>query len=166
MEYQTRFGSLADYDKGGVVLIDDDPKNYVFSNIFEVANSSAPYERVAVAKNFEYVIEISRADGQSGWYTCAHDEFVLCMDGEVEVHLVKLANPGSVVDPASQGAHALLGEPDGAKMGRLILSRGHQGLLPRGAAYRFATSTPACLMFQTVEGPLTVQKWGEICQTS
>lgn len=166
MNYETRFGSLDDYDKGGVELIDDNPKNYVFSNIFEVANNSAPYERVAVAKNFEYVIETALAEGLSGWFACAHDEFVVCMDGEVEVHLVKLDNPAAVVDPASQGAHALDGDPDGRKMGRLILKRGHQGLLPKGAAYRFAADKRACLMFQTIEGPVTVQKWADICQTA
>ena len=40
MQYETRFGSMADYDKGGVEIIDDDPKNYVFSNLFEVAATS------------------------------------------------------------------------------------------------------------------------------
>lgn len=165
MNYQTRFGSLVDYDKGGVIIIDDDPKNYVFSNLFEVAATSAPYERVAVAKNFEYVIEAARAEGTSAWYVCAHDEFVLCMDGDVEVHLVKLDDLAAHVDVMSQGAHLLAGDPEGRKMGRLILSRGHQGLLPRGAAYRFHAERPACLVIQTVEGPLTVQKWAEICQT-
>jgi len=166
MSYKTRFGSLKDYDKGKVVLIDDNPKNYVFSNVFEVANNSAPYERVAVAKNFEYVIEIAKADGESPWFTCAHDEFALCLDGEVEVHLVKLDNAAAHVDPASQGAHRLSSDPEGRKMGRLILRRGHQGLLPRGSAYRFRAEAPACLMLQTVEGPVTVQKWAEICQTA
>ena len=33
MEYATRFGSLDDYEKGGIDLIDDDPKRYAFSNI-------------------------------------------------------------------------------------------------------------------------------------
>jgi hypothetical protein len=165
MQYETRFGSLTDFDKGGVEIIDDNAKNYVFSNMFEVAATSAPYERVAVAKNFEYVIETARAEGTSGWYACAHDEFVLCMDGEVEVHLVKLADADKVVDPASQGAHALGGDPDGRKMGRIVLRRGHQALLPRGAAYRFHADKPCTLMFQTVEGPVTVQKWAEICQT-
>jgi len=166
MTSQTRFGSLSDFNKGGVVLINDNPKNYVFSNVFEVANGAAPYERVAVAKNFEYVIEILRAEGESPWFTCAHDEFVLCMDGEVEVHLVKLIDPDAHADPASQGARLLESDPDGRKMGRLILRRGHQGLLPRGAAYRFSAARPACLMVQTVEGPLTVQKWNDICQTN
>src|SRR3954469_3438576 len=114
--YQTRFGSLADYDKGGVEIIDDDPKNYVFSNVFEVCATSAPYERVAVAKNFEYVIEAARAEGTSGWYACAHDEFALCMDGEIEVHLVKLDQAVAPAD--SQGARSLAGDPEGRKMGR------------------------------------------------
>ena len=54
--YVTRFGSLDQYEKGGVEVIDDDPKRYVFSNVFDVASRSRPWERVCVAKNFEYVI--------------------------------------------------------------------------------------------------------------
>ena len=162
--YETRFGSLADFQKGAVELIDDDPKNYVFSNVFEVAATSAPYERIAVAKNFEYVIEAARAEGVSGWYACAHDEFVLCMDGSLEVHLVKLDRPAA--PPGSQGGHPLDAEPEGRKMGRLVLGRGHLGLLPKGSAYRFHADDPAALMIQTCEGPATVQKWAQICQTS
>src|SRR6478672_8079137 len=123
VDYLTRFGSIADYDKGGVTIIDDDPRNYVFSNVFEVASKSAPYERVAVAKNFEYVIEAARAEGTSGWYTADHDEFALAMDGEIEVHLVKLDTP--VAAPGSEGAVLLDGLPEGRKMGRLVLRRGH-----------------------------------------
>jgi hypothetical protein len=88
------------------------------------------------------------------------------MDGKVEVHLVKLDDPDAAVDPASHGAHALPGDPDGRKMGRITLGLGHQALLPRGAAYRFQADAPAVLMIQTVEGPVTVQKWNEICQTT
>jgi hypothetical protein len=163
-EYQTRFGSLQDFDKGHVEIVDDDPKNYVFSNVFDVASKSAPYERVAVAKNFEYVIEAARAEGPSGWYAADHDEFVLCMDGEIEVHLVKLDAP--LVEPGFQGAVALEDAPDGRKMGRLVLRRGHMGLLPRGAAYRFHADLPSAMMIQTLEGLVTVQKWAEICQTA
>ena len=162
--YQTKFGSLRDFDKGRVEIVDDDPKNYVFSNIFEVASQSAPYERVAVAKNFEYVIEAVRAEGTSGWFTSDHDEFALAMDGEVEVHLVKLDT--AVAPVGSQGAIALETLPEGRKMGRLVLRRGHQGLLPKGSAYRFHAEVPAALMIQTIEGPLTVQKWAEICQAT
>mgnify|MGYP000100116736 CR=1 FL=1 len=63
----------------------------MFSNVFDVARHAAPYERIAVAKNFEYVIEAVRAEGKSGWFTAAHDEFALCMDGEIEIQLVKLS---------------------------------------------------------------------------
>src|SRR5579871_1609930 len=110
--YETEFGSIDNYSKGGVTVIDEDPKRYAFSNIFEVAARSKPYERVCVGKNFEYVVEIARAEGTSPWYTAAHDEFVLLMDGEAEVHLVKLNNPDAVVDPESEGAHKLKGDPE------------------------------------------------------
>ena len=60
---KTYFGSLQHYQKGGVQVIDDDPKNYAFSNIFEVASKSKPYEKVAVGKNLKYVIEALRAEG-------------------------------------------------------------------------------------------------------
>ena len=33
--YVTRFGSLESYDKGTVEIVDDDPKHYAFSNVFE-----------------------------------------------------------------------------------------------------------------------------------
>jgi hypothetical protein len=162
--YQTRLGRISDYEKGGVTIINDDPKNYVFSNVFEVAEKSRPFERVAVAKNFEYVIEAARAEGTSPWYSCAHDEFVLTMDGEVEIHLLKPDEP--LVDPDSQGAIEIDEMPNGRKMGRLVLGQGHQGLLPAGSAYRFHANKPACILLQTIEGPTTVQKWAEICQTT
>src|SRR5438876_2514575 len=65
--YVTRFGSLDQYEKGGVEVIDDDPRHYAFSNIFEVASMSKPYEKVTVGKNLEYVLEAIRADGPSEW---------------------------------------------------------------------------------------------------
>jgi len=61
MAYETRLASLMSYQKGRVDVIDDDPKNYAFSNIFEVASLAKPFEQVAVAKNFEYVLEAVRA---------------------------------------------------------------------------------------------------------
>jgi len=64
---RTRFGSLEHYEKGGVEVINDDARNYVFSNIFEVASHAKPYEKVAVGKNIEYVIEAIRVEGTSGW---------------------------------------------------------------------------------------------------
>jgi hypothetical protein len=162
--YVTDFGSIEHYNKGGVTVIDEDPKRYAFSNIFEVAATSKPYERVCVGRNFEYVIEVARAEGTSPWYSAAHDEFVLLMDGEAEVHLVKLDDPDAVVDPESAGAHRLAGDPDGRKMGRIVLRQGHMAMLPVGAAYRFSAEQPCTLMIQTIDGPETVHKWAEICQ--
>lgn len=162
--YTTDFGSIHDFKKGGVTVIDEDPRRYAFSNIFEVAAKSAPFERVAVAKNFEYVIEAVRAEGDSAWYTAAHDEFVLSMDGEVEVHLVKLADPDAAIDPASEGAHKLSTDPEGKKMGRIVLRQGHMAILPVGAAYRFSAKQACTLMIQSMDGPETIHRWAEICQ--
>ncbi|MEL0211904.1 MAG: hydroxyquinol 1,2-dioxygenase [Novosphingobium sp.] len=162
----TKFGSLEDFSKGRVEIINDDPRNYVFSNVFEVATVSAPYERVAVGQNLEYVIEAARAEGQSPWFSCAHDEFALCMDGEIEVHFVKLPDPAAVVDPASEGAVRLADEQvSGEPMGRVVLRRGHMAMLPFGSAYRFQANRTGVVLFQTIVGDVTVMKWADICQT-
>ncbi len=163
-KYVTRFGSLDQYEKGTLEIIDDDPKHYTYSNMFEVAAISAPYEKVAVAKNMEYVLEVMRAEGTSGWRTAAHDEFAIVMDGDVEVHLVKLDDP-SVVDHDQEGSIALPGEPAGANMGYVRAGRGHMILLPAGAAYQFRANARGVVLMQTIAGPDTVYKWAEICQT-
>jgi hypothetical protein len=162
-EFQTVFGSLNDYTKGELKIINDDPKHYVFSNIFDVAAKSKPYEKVVVAINLEYVIEAVRAEGVSDWYAVAHDEFAIIMDGEVRVDLVKLDNPNAVVAPDKQGAVKVKGEPVGKKMGYIVGRRGHQVLLPAGAAYRFTATKTGVMMLQTVLGELSVQKWADIC---
>ena len=161
---KTYFGSLETYQKGAVEVLDDDPKNYAFSNIFEVASKSKPYEKVAVGKNLKYVIEALRAEGTSPWFAAAHDEAALCMDGEVEVHYVK---PDQAPVPANkEGTVKLSGEPKGKKMGWVKIRRGHQALLPAGAAYQFRSSgKPGVLLVQTILGEATVEKWAEICQT-
>jgi hypothetical protein len=164
MTFHTRFGSLADYHKGGVEVIDDNPRHYVFSNVFEVASRSRPWERVCVAKNFEYVIEAARAAGESPCWVARHDEFVLCMDGEVEVELHKLDEPGRVIGDRD-GAHRLDALPPARRMGKAVLRRGHMALLPRQSAYRLRAAAPAAVVFQTLEGPETICRWSEICQT-
>ena len=162
-DVKTVFGSLGNYQKGGVEIINDDPKNYVFSNVFEVAEKSKPYERVAVGKNFEYVIEAVRAEGTSPWYSCAHDEFALVMDGKVEVRLMKPAKPLVAAD--KNGAIRLADEPEGRKMGRIVAGRGHMALLPKGSAYQFHADRPSVVTIQTIEGEVTIERWAEICQT-
>ena len=163
-EYRTNFGSLADYEKGRIDIIDDDPKRYVFSNIFEVAATSKPYEKVAVGKNRQYVVEAIRAEGTSDWRTASHDEFALVMDGEVEIRLIKLGagDPGPT---SARGSNALTAPPSGAPMGRVIGRRGHMTLLPVGAGYQFFAASPAVILLQTQEGPDTIYRWQEIVQT-
>ena len=160
-EYVTKFGSLEHYEKGTVEVIDDDPKHYAFSNLFEVASNAKPWEKIAVGKNMQYVLEVIRAEGTSEWRTCAHDEFPTCMDGEVTVELVKLAEP--LVAPDKEGSVAIDGEPDGQPMGRIVLRRGHMALLPANAAYRFSAERPSVILLQTILGDDTIERWAEIC---
>jgi hypothetical protein len=161
--YATKFGSIEDYEKGTLDIIDDDPKHYTYSNMFEVAATSPPWEKVAVGKNMEYVIEVIRAEGTSGWRACAHDEFALVMDGEVEVRLLKPDQP--LVPEDKNGSIAVDGEPAGSRMGTVRARRGHMTLLPAGSAYQFHCDGVGVILMQTVEGEDTVFKWAEICRT-
>jgi len=162
-QHTTRFGSLKHYEKGGVEVINDDARNYVFSNIFEVASNSKPYEKVAVGKNIEYVIEAIRTEGTSGWRAPAQDEFALVMDGEVEIRLLKLESPG-VVPAGTRGSIGFPGTPAGRKMGVVRARRGHMTLLPVGAAYQFHAVEPGVVLLQTLAGADTLERWADICQ--
>lgn len=164
-EFTTEFGSLGRHLKGTIEIINDDPKNYAFSNVFEVAARSAPYEKIVVAKHLRYVIETLRAEGESDWFAAAHDEFALVMDGVVEIELVKLDDAASGAPAESEGSHRLTRPPLGRKMGRMRLLRGHQALLPAGAAYRFRATIEGVIVLQTMLGPCSVQKWAQICYT-
>jgi hypothetical protein len=162
--YTTRFGSLAEFQKGEIDLIDDDPKRYAFSNIFEVAANSKPYEKVAVGKNRQYVLEAIRAEGTSEWRTAPHDEFALVMDGQVEIRLRKLG-PDDTGPTAERGSNSLAGPPSGPAMGTVVAGRGHMTLLPVGAGYQFHAERPAVVLLQSQEGPDTLYRWAEIMQT-
>jgi hypothetical protein len=156
---KTVFGSLENYTKGSVEIISGEARHYAFSNIFEVAEKSPPYQKVVVGLNLGYVIETLRAEGQSPWFTAAHDEFAIVMDGEVRVDFLKLDTP----EVDGEGTR-LAGEvPVGKPMGYVLLKRGHQCLLPAGTAYRFESSRPGVLLQQTIKGPLSVEKWADIC---
>jgi hypothetical protein len=160
----TVFGSLDRFEKGAVQVIDGDPKHYVFSNVFEVASHSKPYEKVCVGKNLEYVLEALRAEGTSPWFATAHDEAALIMDGEIEVHLIKPDQ--ALVPEGKQGSVKLSAEPEGRKMGWIKARRGHMALLPKGAAYQFRSAKPGVVLLQTVKGDHTVERWAAICQTA
>ena len=164
-EFTTVFGSLAGHVKGEIEIIDEDPRNYAFSNVFEVAAKSAPYEKVVVGKNLRYVIETLRAEGESAWFAAPHDEFAIVMDGVVEVDLVKLEGAAAVTSDA-EGSVKLAAAPAGRRMGFMRLRRGHQALLPKGAAYRFrSTAGVGVILLQTMLGKHSVQKWSDICRT-
>ncbi len=166
LSYQTKFGSLNHFEKGQVQVIDDNVKNYAFSNCFEIASKAKPYEKVVFGKNQIYVLEALRAEGTSPWYTCAHDEFALSMDGEVEIHLIKLQGAQVVADTEKNGAVLVKGEPQGQKMGWMRIKRGHQAMLPKNAAYQFRSTKPAVVILQTCLGDLSIQRWADICQTA
>ena len=160
--HPTYFASLSKWEKGRAEIVSGSVKHYVFSNMFDVASRSKPYEKVVVGKNVEYVLEAVRAEGLSPWFACAHDEFAVCMDGEVEIQFVKLDAPAA---PAGkQGAALVKGEPKGRKMGTVRLKRGHQALLPAGSAYQFKAGKTGVLMLQTALGELSVEKWSDICE--
>lgn len=160
MSFKTKMGSLASYDKGSIDL-NDDLKHYAFSNIFEVANDSKPYERVMVASNLEYCAEVVRAEGASPWYTAPHDEFAIVMDGEIEFTFFQLSDDQK--PSHSAGAAKVNGEPKGKRMGRVRARRGHEVLLPKGAAYRLSAAKPSVCIIQTSAGPESVEKWSKIC---
>ncbi len=160
--YTTQFGSLKSYQKGGVQVIADRVENYAFSNVFEICSSARPYERVVFGLNQIYVLEAVRAEGHSPWFLCAHDEFVLCMDGAARIDLVEVDVPRLPEDKL--GAVSLPNPPEGTPMGWIRIQRGHQALLPSQCAYRFDSATPSVLVIQTCKGDLSVERWAEICQ--
>ena len=160
MSFKTSVASLGAYKKGTIEL-NDDLRHYAFSNIFEVCSRSKPYERVMVVSNLEYAAEAVRAEGTSPWYTAPHDEFAIVMDGEIEFTFFQLTDaekPGHMA-----GASRLADAPKGKRMGRVIARRGHQVLLPKGAAYQLKAAKPSVTLIQTSMGPESVEKWSEIC---
>jgi hypothetical protein len=158
----TYLGSLANYRKGSIEIIKGKPGHYAMSNVFEVANQSAPYEKVVVGKNLKYVIETLRAEGNSPWFVASHDEFAVALDGEINVYFIKPSG-GPLVGEQTEGTVRLEGEPSGEPMGFVRLRRGHQALLPAGAAYRFEAQKTGVLLVQTILGPASVEKWADIC---
>ena len=162
--YVTRFGSLNAYEKGRVESIADDVRHYALSNCFEIASQSRPWEKVVCGQNQIYVLETIRTEGESPWFTCAHDEFLLSMDGEMDVNLIALEGKQIVADADKMGTVLVNGPPQGKKMGWMKLRRGHQALLPKNTAYQIRSAKPGVAILQTCKGELSVERWADICQ--
>jgi len=163
-EYTTRFGSMGQYEKGRVEVLNDEARHYAFSNIFEVASKAVPYDKTAVAKNLEYVVEVLRAEGTSDWFSSSNDEFAVIMEGNIRIELrtIEVSFPNPNLD--GPGSTTVSPKHLGKKMGIMKLRRGHQALLPRGSAYQFSSDAPGVILLQTLCGPLTQEKWSRICQ--
>lgn len=159
--YTTKLGSLENYEKGSIQIVQGEATNYAFSNVFEVAAQGKPYEKTIVGMNLKFVIESVLAEGQSAWFTASHDEFVIVMDGEVRVDYLKLDE--ELVPAEQEGTHLAGEQPNGVPMGYVVLKQGHQAILPVGSAYRFEASKKSVMLIQTIKGPLSVEKWNDIC---
>ena len=165
MSVTTIFGSIDNYEKGGVEITgNEDARDYLFSNMFEVASNAGPWERTVIAKNLENTIECIRAEGDSPWYVCGHDETALLMQGSMEVRFIQPADRALVPPEDKEGSVKLPGQPDGRAMGHVNATRGHLVLLPAGAAYQFRAGEPGVILLQTIQGDESIERWAEICQ--
>ena len=165
MSVTTIFGSIDNYEKGGVEITgNEDARDYLFSNMFEVAGNAGPWERTVIAKNLENTIECIRAEGDSPWYVCSHDETALLMQGSMEVRFIQPADRALVPPEDKEGSVKLPGQPDGRAMGHVNATRGHLVLLPAGAAYQFRAGEPGVILLQTIQGDESIERWAEICQ--
>jgi hypothetical protein len=162
MQQQTWLGSLDDYQKGTIEVVSGRAEDFAMSNVFEVASGAQPYEKTVVGRNLDYVIEALKAHRTSAWFAAAHDEFAIALDGTIDVQFVKAAH-APLVDPSAHGSVCFDEPPQGQSMGYVRLRRGHQALLPAGAAYRFVAVQDGVLLLQTMLGPHSVQKWADIC---
>lgn len=160
MSFKTEIASMASYDKG-IIELNDDLHHYAFSNIYEVAKKSAAFERVMLASNLEYCLEVIKVEGTSPWYTAPHDEFAIIMEGEIEFSFYKLEDDEKPTHEG--GAIKLSADPKGQRMGLIRARLGHQVLLPEGSAYQLKADKPSVAIVQTTAGPESIERWSENC---
>jgi len=150
-------GSMAHHEKGGVDIVDprESVKRYVYSNVYEIGARAQPYEKLAVAKNGPHVIECIVAEGiMPQWRLQPHDEFLLCLEGEVRIDFIE---PRTELPP---GTHTAV---PGEEMGHIIVREGNLCLLPKGMAYKLSANRRSLLLQQTKQSDDTVFSWDEIC---
>jgi len=149
--------TMARHEKGGVDIVDprENVKRYVYSNVYEIGTRAKPYEKLAVAKNGPYVVECIVAEGvMPQWRLQPHDEFLVCLEGEVRVEFIE----PRVELPA--GGHT---EVPGETVGYIIVREGNLCLLPKGIAYQFSASRRSLLLQQAKQSEDTVFDWENIC---
>jgi hypothetical protein len=150
--------NMARYSKGGVDIVDprEHVKRYVYSNVYEIGARATPYEKIAVAKNGPYVIECVVAEGiMPQWRLQPHDEFIVCLEGEVRVDFIE---PRAEL---AAGAHA---DVPGESMGYIIVREGNLCLLPKGMAYKFSADKRSLLLQQAKQSDGTILAWETICE--
>jgi hypothetical protein len=148
---------MAQHEKGGVDIVDprENVKRYVYSNVYEIGARAQPYQKLAVAKNGPYVVECIVAEGvMPQWRLQPHDEFLVCLEGEVRVEFIE----PRVELPA--GGHT---EVPGEAVGYIIVREGNLCLLPKGIAYKFSASRRSLLLQQAKQSEDTVFNWENIC---
>jgi hypothetical protein len=149
--------SMRQYSKGGVEIVDprENVKRYVYSNVYEIGARAKPYEKLAVAKNGPYVVECIVAEGvMPQWRLQPHDEFLVCLEGEVRVDFIA---PRTELPP---GGHP---EVPGEELGYIIIREGNLCLLPKGVAYKLSAGRRSLLLQQGKQSADTVLAWEEIC---
>jgi hypothetical protein len=150
-------GSMAQHQKGGVELVDphEQVRRYVYSNVYDIGAQAKPYEKLAVAKNGPYVVECLVAQGvMPEWHLQPHDEFLLCLEGEVRIDFIE---PRTELPP---GNHASV---PGEELGHIIVREGNLCLLPKGMAYKLSASRRSLLLQQAKQSAETVFAWEKIC---
>jgi quercetin dioxygenase-like cupin family protein len=149
--------TMAQHEKGGVDIVDprENVKRYVYSNVYAIGARAQPYQKLAVAKNGPYVVECIVAEGvMPQWRLQPHDEFLVCLEGEVRVEFIE----PRVELPA--GGHS---EVPGEAVGHIIMREGNLCLLPKGIAYKFSAGHRSLLLQQTKQSEDTVFDWENIC---
>lgn len=159
---QTKFGSIESFQKGTIEILQGSTNEYAFSNLYDVAKNAKSFERIAIAKNFEYVVEVIKVEGDSKWYVCHHDEFCLVMCGEIEASFIK---PEKNTISEKNGAVLLESFPQGQYMGKVIAQQGHMILLPQQCAYKLSANDTSVVIIQTLLGEQTIEKWKDICHS-
>ncbi len=164
--YKTQFGSLDRYEKGGVQTISDDVKNYAFSNCFEIASKSKPYEKVVFGQNQIYVLEMP-ARRRRVALVHLRARRVRARDGRRGGDPPRQA--AGRADRARRraqrrraGQGRAQGREDGLDEDRRAATRACCRRTPRISS---RAAKPGVVVLQTCKGDFSIERWAQICQT-